>query len=49
MQQKREMTGALFIVQRDMHEVRVLLDTVQPILNQWLEFAFENLCHALSS
>src|SRR6266852_508268 len=48
MQKMRKMARAIFKVERNTLEVRLLLDSRKPIHNHRLEFAFKNVRHALN-
>src|ERR1700719_2142724 len=47
MQKVRKMTRALFKVQRDTRQVRLLLDSGKPFVNQGWEFTFEDVRHTV--
>jgi hypothetical protein len=49
MQKVRKMARAIFKAQRDMLQVRLLLDSRKPIHNHRLEFTLDNVGHTLNS
>jgi hypothetical protein len=43
------MARALLEIQRDCGEVRLLLDSGEPVPNHAIELMFKNVCHSLKS